>query len=153
MHGDYNAYSVTDTATGYVSWANTLTNSWTPAFAFSVSGSVTYSAQGGKWYRTSTGGARGRIAITLSGVSSPSGNVTITGFPKNCTVTSANLALQTSSGLSTVTQPVYLNFLGGNSATIQVMVPNGSGSWTPLTGANLSASTSLIGDVECLQVQ
>jgi hypothetical protein len=79
--------------------------------------------------------------------------VTITGFPKNCTVTSANLALQTSTGLTTVTQPVYLNFAGSNSATINVMAPNGSGSWTALTGANLSASTSIVGDVECLQVQ
>jgi hypothetical protein len=69
----------TDTAS-----ANTLGDyeqgTFTPAFAFSTSGSVTYSTQVGAY--TKVGNlVYFRISLLVSGISSPTGNVTITGLP------------------------------------------------------------------------
>lgn len=153
IYGDYFANNLTDTATGSVSWGAfpPAAGSWTPTLAFS-SGSVTYSLQSGRWYRTPTGGLHARFAITLSGASSPSGNVTVTGFPKNCTTSGASAALQTGSGFSSVTGPVFMNFVGGNAATINLQQAN-AGAWSQLTGANLTSSTTLAGDLECILAQ
>ena len=144
-----NIGGIFDNATGSVHQSNGnaagAVNSWTPVLSLS-GGSVTYSAQQGTWFRTQEGGLSAYFRIILSGVSSPTGNLVISGVPKTCVNPSANV-LQNATGLTGLTGLPFVSWVNGSS-TINLLQSTTSGQ-VNVTGANLTATTSLTGTVTC----
>jgi hypothetical protein len=123
--------------------ANTLDDyeegTWTPAWSFSTSGSVTLSITGATYTKV------GRLVtiqcrIFTTALSSPTGNATLTGLPftngGSDTSASIGLALRFNTDL-----PNLKGFVTGSAATIslQTQATNGA-SETPLTGANFGTA-------------
>ena len=116
---------------------------FTPAFAFSTSGSVTYGTQEGRYTKV------GRlvtcnIALGLSAVSSPTGEVTITGLPftsgsGESSVSSASIGI-----MRNFATAVSLRLYKSVSTTIMVTEKNATNAgYTSLAGSDLGSSTLL----------
>jgi hypothetical protein len=114
---------------------------FTPSFTFSTSGSVTYST------RTATYTKIGRmvnctIAIALSGVSSPSGTMTLTGLPFTAGVgeqfvSSITVGIARNfTGVLTIT-----GYIGQSSNEINLAKNAENGSFNPIIGSDLTSTT------------
>ena len=123
--------------------ANTLDDyeegTWTPAWSFSTSGSVTLGISGATYTKV------GRLVtiqcrIFTTAISSPSGNATITGLPFT------NAGSDISAALGPVLRfnndlPNLKGFVTGSAATISLQTQaTNSASETSLTGANISGT-------------
>ena len=144
--------SLTDTATGRIAWGDAAVNSFTPVLSFSGGGSVSYNGTPfGQWERTANGGFKVFFSITLNGVSSPSGNVSVTGFPLQCSTGFGAQTLRFADNLSAVSgQPVGL-FNGGASSIALAYWNSGSSQYSNLQGSALTSTTRLAGLIECNQ--
>jgi hypothetical protein len=118
---------------------------FTPVLAFSTSGSVTYSNQEGRYTRV---GRQVTINIWIRGasISSPLGNVTLSGLPFTSSATAARVAVAIFPGLMTIVGTAYaVNYPSSNTLTLLVN-NNGSGSdlqGTSLTNANFEIYCSM----------
>jgi hypothetical protein len=125
--------------------ANTLDDyeegTFTPSFTFSTSGSVTYSTRTAQYTKI------GRmvnctIAIALSGVSSPSGTMTLTGLPFTAGVGELFVSgitigiARNFTGVLTIT-----GYVGQSSNVINLAKNAENASFNPLTGSDLTSST------------
>jgi hypothetical protein len=126
--------------------ANTLDDyeegTWTPAFAFGTSGSVTYSTQAG-YYRKVGSLVFVECNIIIASVSSPTGNVTVNNLPFTVSSSTENVA-SLSLGLtrSLVNAKPDIKAYCANGTT-QILFPVNdtiSGS-SELQGSDLKAST------------
>jgi hypothetical protein len=118
---------------------------FTPALAFSTSGSVTYNAGLTKGTYTKTGReVTVTVAIQLAGLSAPAGNVTVTGMPfatANVTgrYTAATIVADTIAAAITAPLSAYL---APNATVVDVYKP-AAGGMARLQGADLLAGSSL----------
>jgi hypothetical protein len=125
--------------------ANTLDDyeegTFTPSFTFSTSGSVTYSTRTAQYTKI------GRmvnctIAFALSGVSSPSGTMTITDLPFTAGVGELFVSgitigiARNFTGVLTIT-----GYVGQSSNVINLAKNAENASFNPLTGSDLTSST------------
>ena len=146
-----NIGGITDNATGTVHQSNGFAaQSWTPALSFSGGGSATY-ASNGTWYRTQEGGLTAYFAVTLSALASPSGNITITGYPKACAGHPASALLNLPANFTGLSGLPYANWVNG-SANINLLQATATG-FSNIGGANLTATTSFSGTVTCAVAQ
>jgi hypothetical protein len=130
--------------------ANTLDDyeegTFTPAFAFSTSGSVTYAANGQVGYYTKIGNTvRANIGFVLSGISSPTGDVTVTGLPfanQSSANNSASASLGIIRGFASAGLP--LRAYTAPTETFLVLSKNDTNAgFTFLAGSDLTASVIL----------
>jgi hypothetical protein len=123
--------------------ANTLDDyeegTWTPAWNFSTSGSVTLSISGATYTKV------GRLVtiqcrIFTTAISSPSGNATIIGLPFTNSGTEISVALGPVLRFNN-DLPNLKGFVTGSAATISLQTQaTNSASETSLTGANISGT-------------
>jgi hypothetical protein len=124
--------------------ANTLDDyeegTFTPAFTF-ASGSVTYSEQSGFYVKIGRF-VQCNIALYISGLSSQSGNVTITGMPFTAGLGerfvcgwNIGLARDFASALT------LTGYIGNNSATLQISKNAANATFSQLQGSDFTAST------------
>ena len=147
---DNNLGGVVDNATGVVHEGGGPQRSWTPALSASGGGTFAYSAQAGAWFRTPLGGLSAWFNIGLTSVTGASGNVSITGIPKNC-IQPTGAILATASGFTGLTGTPAFAWVNGSS-TINMQQGTATG-LANLTAANLTNTTSIIGSVTCGQAQ
>lgn len=141
-----NIGAVTDNATGTIHESGGPFRAWTPTLSASGGGTFAYSAQTGTWFRTPLGGLSAWFNIGLTSVTAASGNISITGMPKNCTQPSGAVAA-TTTGLTGLTGAPFLSWANG-SAAINLMQSSSTG-LANLTAANLTNTTSILGTVTC----
>jgi hypothetical protein len=125
--------------------ANTLDDyeegTFTPSFTFSTSGSVTYGQRTAHYTKI------GRmvnctIALVLSGVSSPSGTMTITGLPFTAGSGEAFVSGITVGIARNFTSVLTITgYVGQSSNEINLAKNAENASFNPLTGSDLTSST------------
>jgi hypothetical protein len=141
---------ITDNATGSVYQSNGFAagagNTWTPTLFFSGGGSATYVSHG-TWFRTQEAGLTAYFDFTISALSSPIGNITITGYPKTCAGHPSSALITNASNFTGLTGAPYAIWLNG-SPNINLAQTTATG-LTNVAGANLTATTSFSGTVTC----
>jgi hypothetical protein len=126
--------------------ANTLDDyeegTWTPAFAFSTSGSVTYTSQAG-YYRKVGSLVFVECNIIIASVSSPTGNVVVNNLPFIVSNQSANVASMSLGLVRSLVnaKPNIRAYCDSNSTQILFPVNDTISGSSELQGADLKAST------------
>jgi hypothetical protein len=116
---------------------------WTPAFSFSTSGSVTYSDTTGAYTKV------GRMvcvscSLVVSSISSPTGNVSITGLPFTSATTGAVASAAIGGARNFVNSGLTLRVYNNPNSTSFVVATNDTDAghaW--LQGSNFTATTTL----------
>lgn len=145
-----------------VGWANianggvfrlaSVLQPWTPGLAFSGGGSVTCATCVGQFRWGTDNRLVFTFMIQLSALSSPAGNITITGAPYACDGASGQNAnpgiITTTTGMTgSAVQPFTL--LGGWGVTPISIYQAGVVNQTALTAASLTATTTWRGEMSC----
>jgi len=147
--------SLTDTASGNVSWANPVQQSWTPVLNFGGGNTgITYTTQFGNWLRNADGGYSAIFRIVLTSKGSSTGAATITGLPKQCSngatsSAAAGVAASYTNMASLGTAPV-LFYINSASTTLNLVTAAAAGQ-VNLADTNFTNTTILAGTVRCAQ--
>ena len=135
--------SLTDTATGNVSWSNPVAVSWTPVLNFGGAHvGLTYSVQTGNFKRNATGGYSANYSITLSNVGSSTGAASITGLPKNCNSGGSTSGLSGNSNTSGIGAGFLASVLSNQTIYLYY---NGSA----VQNSNFTNTSQIVGTVTC----
>jgi hypothetical protein len=151
MSGDFYSGTLTDTATGHVSFANSFrTISWTPTLNLGgATTGITYTTQTGTVARTPTGGFYATFSIVLSSKGTATGAATITGLPYTCGSASYAAPVSTGSGNFTgLTGAPTLLMTASAGSTINIVQSSATGQ-SQLIDTSFTNTTTINGVVTC----